>query len=426
MMIDVLTARTRRCLWSLTVGVLLLCCPDISLAAIRDTPEGVIPTSDSGDIIEWELSIQPHYPGVTVRTFEKKADAGPSVFYFYPEIGNTVIDKIIENRIMRDADEFFQAASSGDGYEQERWHHFSNYTVFWPSPEVISISFYFGGFMGGAVSHGYTESYAYNVSNGRQLGLQDMFGKPKTALKLLSTLSRQLVAAQIAEEHSIKVGAYMKEKIAAGTTPEESNFDALQLLPRGIKIYFARYQLGAGYLGSPEIEIPIRLLADAEPNSQIWGKPDLKKIALETPLVTPLPSDASVAIQHKTFLVPVNGEEYAMPCRRSVNVDDEQCIVISPSFTMYTDGQSEDFAFVSGMVTVRGITNAYVWGMYSVPKGFKATPPVSLGASMTYNSVRTKDNIIFFSEPMQNSSAQQKASLKLKIKNGVLESIKNN
>lgn len=113
----------------------------------------------------------------------------------------------------------FQAASSGDGYEQERWHHFSNYTVFWPSPEVISISFYFGGFMGGAVSHGYTESYAYNVSNGRQLGLQDMFGKPKTALKLLSTLSRQFVAAQIAEEHSIKVGAYMKEKIAAGTTP---------------------------------------------------------------------------------------------------------------------------------------------------------------------------------------------------------------
>lgn len=83
---------------------------------------------------------------------------------------------------------------------------------------------------------------------------------------------------------------------------------------------------------------------------------------------------------------------------------------------MYTDGQSESFAFVSGMVTVRGITNAYVWGMYSVPKGFKATPPVSLGASMTYNSVRTKDNIIFFSEPMPNSSAQQKASLKLKIK----------
>ena len=103
-MLDVLTARTRSCLWSLTMGVLLLCCPDISSATIRDTPEGVIPPNHSGDIMEGEVQIQPHYPGVTVRTFEKKGDAGPSVFYFYPEIGNPAIDKIMENRILCDAD----------------------------------------------------------------------------------------------------------------------------------------------------------------------------------------------------------------------------------------------------------------------------------------------------------------------------------
>ncbi len=256
-------------------GVLMLAWVGMAVAApAKDTPEGVIPPGYEG-VMEGAVGIQPHFPGITVGIFSKEKEGRPHVFYFYPKTGNSVVDKIVYDRITRDANDFFDIVAKekrdgADAKSLEHWNRYSNYKISRPSDNAINIAFGFGGYQGGRAPWNYEESLYFRLPDGKQMGFNDFFDNPQMALKLMSAWSRkQLKAVLIKQGLSPDQIKSASENIAEGTAPTKQNFSALTLRPDGIDIHFGYYQLGV--LAYPEIFIPLRELKKAGPKAQIWG-----------------------------------------------------------------------------------------------------------------------------------------------------------
>ena len=251
-------------------GVLMLAWVGMAVAApAKDTPEGVIPPGYEG-VMEGAVGIQPHFPGITVGIFSKEKEGRPHVFYFYPKTGNSVVDKIVYDRITRDANDFFdivdkEVRDGADAKSLERWRRYSNYKISRPSDNAINIAFGFGGYQGGRAPWYYEESLYFHLPDGKQLGFNDLFDNPQMALKLMSAWSRKH-SKDLVDQSLSKI---QKDRFAEGTAPTKQNFSALTLRPDGIDIHFGYYQLGL--LAYPKLFMPLRELKKAGPKAQIWG-----------------------------------------------------------------------------------------------------------------------------------------------------------
>ena len=54
-------------------GVLMLAWVGMAVAApAKDTPEGVIPPGYYPEMVDFDVNIQPHFPGITVGIFSKE------------------------------------------------------------------------------------------------------------------------------------------------------------------------------------------------------------------------------------------------------------------------------------------------------------------------------------------------------------------
>lgn len=116
-------------------------------------------------------------------------------------------------------------------------------------------------YTGGA--HGNIQVFSRNYarSNGRTIGLNDLFGNPKKALDLMSELSRKKLLDQKLPQNMVK----------AGTTPEADNFSAFLLEKDGLILYFNPYQVGPWAAGIITVKLSLKELAAAQPN-MIWWK----------------------------------------------------------------------------------------------------------------------------------------------------------
>lgn len=252
-------------------GVLMLAWVGMAVAApAKDTPEGVIPPGYDPEMVDFDVNIQPHFPGITVGIFSKEKEGRPHVFYFYPKTGNSVVDKIVYDRITRDANDFFdivdkEVRDGADAKSLERWRRYSNYKISRPSDNAINIAFGFGGYQGGRAPWYYEESLYFHLPDGKQLGFNDLFDNPQMALKLMSAWSRKH-SKDLVDQSLSKI---QKDRFAEGTAPTKQNFSALTLRPDGIDIHFGYYQLGL--LAYPKLFMPLRELKKAGPKAQIWG-----------------------------------------------------------------------------------------------------------------------------------------------------------
>jgi len=258
-------------------GALMLAWVGMAVAApVKDTPEGVIPPGYDPEMVDFSVNIQPHFPGITVGILSKEKKGRPHVFYFYPKTGNSVVDKIVYDRITRDAKEFFNEVAKYKGNPAlaewlNKWDRYSNYKISRPSDNAINIVFGFGGYQGGRAPWYYEESLYFHLPDGKQLGFNDLFDDPQMALKLMSAWSRkQLEAVLIRQGRSPDQIKSASENIAEGTAPTKQNFSALTLRPDGIDIHFGYYQLGA--LSYPKVYMPLHELEKAGPKAQVWGQ----------------------------------------------------------------------------------------------------------------------------------------------------------
>ena len=255
-------------------GVLMLAWVGMAVAApAKDTPEGVIPPGYEG-VMEGAVGIQPHFPGITVGIFSKEKEGRPHVFYFYPKTGNSVVDKIVYDRITRDANDFFdivdkEVRDGADAKSLERWRRYSNYKISRPSDNAINIVFGFGGYQGGRAPWYYEESLYFHLPDGKQLGFNDLFDDPQMALKLMSAWSRAHIK-DLAPKDNPPLNGLQEERFAEGTAPSRQNFSKFMLRPDGIDIYFDYYQLGL--VANTNIFMPLYELKKAGPKAQIWGQ----------------------------------------------------------------------------------------------------------------------------------------------------------
>ena len=254
------------------VGALMLAWVGMAVAApAKDTPEGVIPPGYDPELVDFDVNIQPHFPGITVGILSKEKEGRPHVFYFYPKTGNAVVDKIVYDRITRDAREFFdivakERRAGADAKSLEHWRRYSNYKISRPSDNAINIVFGFGGYQGGRAPWYYEESLYFHLPDGKQMGFNDLFDDPQMALKLMSAWCRKH-SKDLVDQSLNKI---QEDTFAEGTAPTRQNFSKFMLRPDGIYIYFDYYQLGL--LANTEIFMPLHELEKAGPKAQVWGQ----------------------------------------------------------------------------------------------------------------------------------------------------------
>lgn len=378
-------------------------------------PEELYWIEDDGGAMDQE-----EFSGVTIHSVFRGSKSEPKVVMFYPSIGHEKIDTAIRELITAKVEAFFSCiekdkseVSDPSLFEPSKYILSSNYRVTFPTSNIVSVEFIFGTKLGWrALTH--HNNMVYSRDSGKLLEFNDLFSKPQVALKLLSDWSRAVLPKEL--------NIVNKYDIASGTEPKAANFSNFRVAPKGLHIQFGRYQVGPGAAGSPEIFIPLKKLESAGPSPAIWDKPDLRKIALSTPLKTPIPNDFKVSKENTTFLIPLD-DVVALPCREG-DYSIERCINIVPDFTLHTDATTQEFAFVEGTVAFSSAAViGYLWGIYATEGGYKSTNFESIGNYYNYKSVSMKGNTILFKGVQTSRHSPERVDLKFSIVNGVLKKV---
>ena len=207
--------------------------------------------------------------------------------------------------------------------------------VTFPTSKTVVITFY-TGWQAGARATRYSFNCVYSLETGKRLAFKDLFEKPKVAFKLLTEWSRAML-------QKAKLGISKQELLDVTEITEYSPVN-FRVAPNGFFIPFRPNLVGPDPFKVPDVFIPLKTFESAGPSPAIWDKPDLRKIALSTPLKTPIPNDYKVSKENTTFLIPLD-DVVALDCREG-DYTIERCINIAPDFTLHTDATTQEFAFV--------------------------------------------------------------------------------
>ena len=409
------------CLRLAALCLLTLClCTPAKADEEATLPPGKVPEeldwiADDGGAMDQE-----EFDGVTINSVFRGSRSEPKVVMFYPSIGQEKIDAEVKNLITASIDVFYDTIEkdkneSPDGSQTDYSKYIlsSNYKVTFPTSNVVAIEFTFGVKYGWR-SFRHSQNLAFNIKAGEFIEFKNLFEKPQVALKILSDWSKATLPK--------KLPIVNMHDITSGTAPKEDNFSNYRIAPKGLFIQFGRYQVGPGAVGSPEIFIPLKKLERAGPSPAIWDKPDLRKIALSTPLKTPIPNDYKVSKENTTFLIPLD-DVVALSCREG-DYTIERCINIAPDFTLHTDATTQEFAFVEGTVAFSSVAViGYLWGIYATEDGYKSTNFEAIGNYYNYKSVSMKGNTILFKGVQTTRHSPERVNLKFSIVNGVLKKV---
>lgn len=136
------------------------------------------------------------------------------------------------------------------------------------NPKMISVLITVQAMSGGA--HGYQNLYSYNydVSQNRELTLQDFFPNDSDYLKKVSDYSRNDLTAQftgkIKNENMDLDGDFkmtienINSMLIPGTEPTVENFSVFTTTPGFLNIYFGEYQVAAYVYGIQTVKMPLK------------------------------------------------------------------------------------------------------------------------------------------------------------------------
>lgn len=221
----------------------------------RDTAAAIISGSRRPGVIEHQI-IRANRPDK------------PEINISYPSLGTRDIDTDIRQWATGIADAFDENFNTPSLFQEENrpvpelW---GAYSLSYPSPNALSITFEIWTYAGGA--HGNLDIITLNYSllTGQRLGLVDIFENPDAALAIMSAWSRTQLERRLG-------GMRQEQMLRAGLNPVPENFASLTLIPSGIRINFQPYQVAPGMAGAQKVEIPIEELQPAHPLMLLWGK----------------------------------------------------------------------------------------------------------------------------------------------------------
>lgn len=134
------------------------------------------------------------------------------------------------------------------------------YTVALAQDDVISVQFDVGSYyMGAAHPNSYTEVINYDLKNGKQLKLSDLF---KPGAKYLQPIATYCIADLKKQRATEKGQGLTDSEIDSGAAPTPKNYQSWTITRKGLGINFDAYQVGPYAAGPQFVMVPYANLKD--------------------------------------------------------------------------------------------------------------------------------------------------------------------
>lgn len=133
------------------------------------------------------------------------------------------------------------------------------YTINLAQDDLVSVQFDIGSYYQGAAHpNSYTETLNYDLKNGKQLRLADLF---KPGAKYLQTLST-LCVADLKKQWKEKNAEVIEDMLKDGSAPTAKNYESWTITKRGLGINFDPYQVAPYAAGPQSVVVPYSALKD--------------------------------------------------------------------------------------------------------------------------------------------------------------------
>ena len=133
------------------------------------------------------------------------------------------------------------------------------YDIALAQDDLISVEFEIGSYYQGAAHpNSYTETVNYDLKNGKQLKLSDLF---QPGSKYLQTIAAYCIAA-LKKQSKEKGDALPDDQIQSGAGPSAKNYQSWKITRKGLGINFDSYQVGPYAAGPQYVLVPYANLKD--------------------------------------------------------------------------------------------------------------------------------------------------------------------
>lgn len=131
------------------------------------------------------------------------------------------------------------------------------YTVVLAQDDLVSIKFDIGSYYQGAAHpNSYSEVLNYDLKNGKQLKLSDLF---KPGAKFLQTIATHCIADLKKQSQD---RGLLDDAIESGAAPSPKNYQSWNIAKKGLGINFDNYQVGPYAAGPQYVMVPYSSLKD--------------------------------------------------------------------------------------------------------------------------------------------------------------------
>ncbi|HAS74428.1 MAG TPA: hypothetical protein DCS67_09815, partial [Clostridiales bacterium UBA8960] len=191
-------------------------------------------------------------PEIGIQTIINEGDT-QTVSVHYPSTGYIKIDNTLTEFANNRIELFNQEIANIQLHKEENlpYELHIDYDIVYETAHHISILFTESKFSGGSQSISTRYTYTFNVDQGRQLALRDLFKGSSAYLEILSQYAHKALITDRVLNISLD-----EEWVTKGVAPLESNFKQFLLNADGITILFDKYQLGPAFIGEPMLDIP--------------------------------------------------------------------------------------------------------------------------------------------------------------------------
>jgi peptidoglycan/xylan/chitin deacetylase (PgdA/CDA1 family) len=171
----------------------------------------------------------------------------------YPITGHKKIDAILSEFALNRIELFRQDTANIQVTNEEVWPYelHIDYEIVYETSRHLSLIFKESKYLGGAQPSSAMYTYNFNLEQGRQLTLKDLFKGSSAYLEILS----QYIRESLIDNHVLNI-ALDDAWVVKGSQPLESNFKHFVIKENSLVILFEKYQIGSAFIGEPSLEIP--------------------------------------------------------------------------------------------------------------------------------------------------------------------------
>lgn len=142
------------------------------------------------------------------------------------------------------------------------WTMGISYELYHFSDNVLSIKFTNDFYTGGAHPNHDFSTFTFNLTQDRQLYLQDLFTEGSNYLQVIAPIVQQDLETHLAEVFGAPLSDMDKDIIVQGTGENPDNYQNFALTPDALIFFFPPYQVAAYAAGAQQVSISLTQLSN--------------------------------------------------------------------------------------------------------------------------------------------------------------------